>query len=246
MRIFAAVLCYWACSTPGIAGGLICQPAIEHEWSRFDMTSLTAANGRQISNDAGSIQISAMEAVEHQGSRYRWLRTELVGMHGGRKVSRVESFLAREGDFRLDGDPMSSVLEMRLSPERRYVFTNGDSSTPRRLKLIDQSGLRTYFHKTPPSSESLGSKILTVTDGRTLSCDGYRYSVNDSDGTSRSGKKVNTVYEVWTNSSVPFGVVSFCFERTVFVNDIDGRPSNPFATVITQKCILVEYSGTTK
>jgi hypothetical protein len=246
VRIFAAVLCYWACSTLGIAGGLICQPAKEHEWSHFDMTIVTAANGRQISNDAGSIKISAMEAVEHQGLRYRWLRAELVGMHRGREVSRVESVLAREADFRIDGDPLSSILEMRLSPERRYVFTNGDFSTARKLKLIDQSGLRTFFHKTSPKPESLGSKMFTVTDGTSLSCDGYMYSLNDSDDMSHLGKKVNTVYEVWTTSTVPFGVVSFCFERTDFVNDVNGRPSNLFATVTTQKYTLVKYSGATK
>ena len=133
------------------------------------MTGVTAENGRQISRDAGSLQISAMKAVEHQGFRYRWLRTELVGMHDGREVSRVESVLAREVDFRLDGDPLSSILEMRLSPERRYVFTDGDFSTARKLNLIDQSGLRTFFHKTSPKPESLGSKIFAVTDGTLLS-----------------------------------------------------------------------------
>ncbi len=240
MRILFVTLCFWSYASFIFGGGLICQPAEENAWSRFEVTGAMAVNGRTISNDSGSFQISAKNAVEHDQVHYRWITTEMNGKHGGQNVSRVASVLTRESDCRPEADPLSNILEMTLSPEKRYLFKDGDVSTAKAQKIINNSGLRTWFHEMPTNSESLGANRLTLSSGRTVNCDGYRYSLKASD---ISGKTVITVCDLWANPSVPFGVVTFSFERTLLVNDIDGRPANHSGTVITQKYSLVDYSG---
>jgi len=239
MRLLVVSLCCWSCASFAFAGGLIGQPANENAWSRFKVTGAMAVNGRTISNDSGLIQISAKDAVERDQVRYRWLTTEINGKHGGQPVSRVASVLIRESDCRPEADPLSNILELTLAPEKRYLFKDGDVSTAKAQKIINDSGLRTWFHEMPPNPESLGTKTLTVSSGRTLNCDGFRYSLKTSD---ISGRAAITVCDLWVNPSVPFGVVDFSFERTLLVNDIYGRPANDFGTVITQKYSLIDYS----